>query len=149
MYYLEIDVVSSKVTLKTTKKTYLSIDLFIFNVCPNQMEVFSQLRINDFGQSQRCRCPVPPIRFCTRSSTHILSHREASASAQKAWSSAGRRGPRFGVGAGVCLGWAAGAGEGWVHAWGEGIGGVAIDVYGYGYGYGGWRGRLAYGWAWA
>ena len=38
---------------------------------------------------------------------------------------------------------------GWVHAWGEGIGGVAIDVYGYGYGYGGWRGRLAYGWAWA
>ena len=30
--------------------------------------------------------------------------------------------------------WAAGAGEGWVHAWGEGIGGVAIDVYGYGYG---------------
>ena len=118
-----------------------------------------------------CRCPVPPIRFCTRSSTHILSHREASASAQKAWSSAGRRGPRFGVGAGVCLGWsaardvacvwapwgvlgegkargwAAGVGEGWVHAWGEGIGGVAIDVYGYGYG--GWRGRLAYGWAWA
>ncbi|MDD6801426.1 MAG: hypothetical protein PUE65_02550 [Mollicutes bacterium] len=100
-----------------------------------------------------------------------MSHREASASAQKAWSSAGRRGPRFGVGAGVCLGWAAardvacvwapwgvlgegkargwaaGAGEGWVHAWGEGIGGVAIDVYGYGYG--GWRGRLAYGWAWA
>ena len=85
----------------------------------------------------------------------------------------GRSGPRFGVGAGVCLGWsaardvacvwapwgvlgegkargwAAGAGEGWVHAWGEGIGGVAIDVYGYGYGYGGWRGRLAYGWAWA
>ena len=120
-----------------------------------------------------CRCPVPPIRFCTRSSTHILSHREASASAQKAWSSAGRRGPRFGVGAGVCLGWsaardvacvwapwgvlgegkargwAAGAGEGWVQAWGEGIGGVAIDVYGYGHGYGGWRGRLAYGWAWA
>ena len=45
------------------------------------------------------------------------------------------------------MGWAAGAGEGWVHAWGEGIGGVAIDVYGYGYG--GWRGRLAYGWAWA
>lgn len=39
------------------------------------------------------------------------------------------------------MGWAAGAGEGWVHAWGEGIGGVAIDVYGYGYGYGGWRGR--------
>ena len=39
------------------------------------------------------------------------------------------------------MGWAAGAGEGWVHAWGEGIGGVAIEVYGYGYGYGGWRGR--------
>ena len=41
------------------------------------------------------------------------------------------------------MGWAAGAGEGWVHAWGEGIGDVAIDVYGYGYGYGGgvgvWR----------
>ena len=141
MYYLEIDVVSSKVTLKTTKKTYLSIDLFIFNVCPNQMEVFSQLRINDFGQSQRCRCPVPPIRFCTRSSTHILSHREASASAQKAWSSAGRRGPRFGVGAGVCLGWSAARdvacvwapwgvlGEGKARGWAAAGGFGAIGLY--------------------
>lgn len=38
------------------------------------------------------------------------------------------------------MGWAAGVGEGWVHAWGEGVGGVAIDIYGYGgVGVGVWR----------
>ena len=34
-----------------------------------------------------CRGTAPPIRFCTRPSIHILSRREASASARKAWSS--------------------------------------------------------------
>ena len=89
----------------------------------------------------KCRCPVPPIRFCTRSSTHILSHREASASAQKAWSSAGRRGPRFGVGAGVCLGWSAARdvacvwapwgvlGEGKARGWAAAGGFGAIGLY--------------------
>ena len=135
------------------------------------------------------------IRFRLVSSIRIMSRREASASARKAWSSAGRRGLRFGVGAGVCLGcaascgvgriwapwgvlgegearggrrrsvglgrlvyciyramgqrganvdWAAGVGEGWVRAWGEGVGGVAIDIY---MDMGRRRGRLAYGWA--
>ena len=110
------------------------ISFYVFCCCVVRMDGFVQNRINEFVQRQVwCRCPVPPIRFCTRSSTHILSHREASASAQKAWSSAGRRGPRFGVGAGVCLGWSAardvacvwapwgvlgeGKARGWAAAW--------------------------------
>ena len=44
------------------------------------------------------------------------------------------------------MGWAAGVGEGWVRASGEGVGGVAIDIY---MDLARRRGRLAYGGAWA
>ena len=37
---------------KARKNIYLSIDLFMSYVFPKQMEVFSQLRITDFGQLQ-------------------------------------------------------------------------------------------------
>ena len=53
MHYLEIDVVCQKATLKTVKKTYLSIDLFMSYARPNQIEIFSQFRITDFGQLQK------------------------------------------------------------------------------------------------
>ena len=51
-----------------------------------------------------CRRPISFIPFRTSSPIRIMSRRAWFASARKAWSSAGRRGPRSGVGAGVCVG---------------------------------------------
>lgn len=67
-----------------------------------------------------------------------------SAAARKAW---GDRSIYLYIGerSASAMGWAAGVGEGWVRAWGEGVGGGAIDICGYGSA--AWR--LAYGWAWA
>ena len=54
-----------------TKKTYLSIDLFMSYVCPNQMEVFSQLRITDFGRLQQIYgCLRSVIQFGLKISIH-------------------------------------------------------------------------------
>lgn len=53
-------------------------------------------------KKKSCRRPMPSIRFRPISFIRIMSRWEASASARKAWSSAGRRGLRFGVGAFGC-----------------------------------------------
>ena len=90
-----------------------------------------------------CPMTTPILSKRTKAILSFRLRRVRFVSAQKAWSSAGRRGPHFGVGAGVCLGCAASCGVACVWApWASWASGYVL-LEGSGVGVGGRLGARA------
>ena len=68
------------------------------------------------------------LRGASWASGYVLLEGSGVGAGRKAW---GDWSIYLYIGRGA-MGWAVGVGEGWVQAWGDGVGGVAIDIYGYG-----------------